>query len=149
MNLKSIWQQRDHLANLCGALMFGLLFIACSNPMTTTGNGNFTIPTPPAGGSPFSVTYYNFTVDTTGKTPVDATAYTAGSTVTVLGNTGSPALSWPGFTFVGWNTKQVDANNLDGGNGGTFYSPGQTFLINTNTYLFGVWQKNQQSQSGY
>lgn len=125
---------------LAGLLVF---LGACSSPMSPTG---FTIPNPPAGGPPFTVTYYNFTVNTTGNTPTDPTSYgTTNTTVTVLANTGTPALSWPGFTFIGWNTKQVSANNLDGGNGGTFYAPGAQFTITANTYLFGVWQQNSSA----
>ena len=70
-----------------------------------------------------------------GGVPVDSTKYAAGATVTVLGNTGT--LSWPGFTFTGWNT--LDNGGLDGGGGGTFYSPGTTFVINSTMTLYGTW----------
>jgi hypothetical protein len=146
MKPNSIWHRGNRAAKLCLVLVLAILAGACSNPAGSNnyGNninsGNFTIPSPPAGGPPYTVTYFNFTVNTTGNTPTDPHSYAAGSTVTVLGNTGSPMLSWPGFTFMGWNTKQTIANNLDGGNGGVSYAPNDTFTINANTYLFGVWR---------
>ena len=39
-----------------------------------------------------------------------------------------------------YNASRILFDNLDGGNGGTFYAPGATFTINSNVYLFGVWQ---------
>ena len=103
-------------------------------------SGSNNIPSPPSGSAPYTVTYFNFTVNTYGNPPVDSNKYAAGATVKVLGNVGNPALTWSGFTFTGWNTMQTVANNLDGGNGGTFYAPGSAFQINSNVYLFGVWQ---------
>jgi hypothetical protein len=88
-----------------------------------------------ANGPPYTVTYANTTVATTGSVPVDSTQYAAGSTVTVMGNTGP--LVWLGFAFVGWNTK--DNGGVDGGGGGTFYVPGATFTINSNVTLYGTW----------
>ena len=85
--------------------------------------------------STYSVTYVITTVNTTGSVPMDSTKYTSGATVTVLGNTGP--LSWPGFTFIGWNTK--DNGGLDGGGGGTEYAPGDTFTITSNVTLYGTW----------
>ena len=67
--------------------------------------------------------------------PVDPTLYAAGSTVTVLGNTGP--LVWAGFTFTGWDSR--DDGGLDGGGGGTFYSPGASFTIDSNVTLYGTW----------
>ena len=112
------------------------------NPYTNggTSSGSYSIPSPPPGGPPYTVTYFNFTQNTNGKPPVDNNRYAAGATVTVLGNVGSPPLTWSGFAFTGWNTMQTVANNLDGGNGGTSYLPGATFQIKSNVYLFGVWQ---------
>ena len=68
--------------------------------------------------SMYTVTY-NGNTNTSGNTPTDASSpYTAGSTVTILGNSGSPVLANTGFTFSGWNTA---ANGS-----GTSYSPGNT-----------------------
>jgi len=126
-------------------LLIGFLAESCSIATNAYGNsgmsgGMSSIPSPPPGAAPYTVTYFNFTVNTNGNPPLDTNAYAAGATVTVLGNVGNPQLTWLGFTFKGWNTMQTAANNLDGGNGGTFYAPGATFQINSNVYLFGVWQ---------
>jgi hypothetical protein len=73
---------------------------------------------------------YNGNTNTGGSGPMDGSSpYTPGSTVTILGNTGSFAKT--GFTFSGWNTA---ANGS-----GTTYSPGNTFTINTNTILYARW----------
>lgn len=82
------------------------------------------------GSTPtFSVTY-NENSSTGGSVPTDASSpYTTGSTVTVLGNTGT--LVKTGFTFDGWNTTA--------GGGGTDYSPSSTFTISSNTTLYAKW----------
>jgi len=124
-------------------LLMAFLAVSCSNTTYTSGgmgSGSNSIPSPPAGGPPYKVTYFNFTVNTYGNPPVDNTAYAANALVTVLGNVGAPPLTWTGFMFTGWNTMQTMANNLDGGNGGTSYVAGNQFHINSNVYLFGVWQ---------
>jgi uncharacterized repeat protein (TIGR02543 family) len=75
---------------------------------------------------------YNGNTSTSGTAPIDVSSpYTAGSTVTVLGNTGSPVLAKTGYTFANWNTA------ADGS--GTSYSPTSTFLINSNTTLYAQW----------
>ncbi len=104
------------------------LLAACSNS-TMAYSSNM------GGGPPYKVTYANTTVATTGSVPVDPTLYAAGSTVTVLGNTGP--LVWAGFTFTGWDSR--DDGGLDGGGGGTFYSPGASFTIDSNVTLYGTW----------
>jgi len=80
-----------------------------------------------AAGS-YSVTY-NDNGKTGGSVPTDGTSYTSGSTVTVLGNTGS--LVKTGCTFDGWMTAQ--------NGGGTTYAPGATFSITANTTLYARW----------
>ena len=97
--------------------------------ITTTYNGNTnTIVNAP---TTYTVTYYGNT-NTSGNTPTDGSSpYAAGSTVTVLGNTGSPVLANSGFTFAGWNTA------VNGS--GTSYSQGNTFTINSNTRLYAQW----------
>jgi uncharacterized repeat protein (TIGR02543 family) len=83
----------------------------------------------------YTVSYtvsYNGNTNTSGNTPTDSSSpYTSGSTVTVLGNSGSPVLAKTGFTFAGWNT---EANGS-----GTSYSQGNTFTINANTTLYARW----------
>jgi hypothetical protein len=88
-----------------------------------------------SSGPPFTVTYRNTTVYTTGSVPVDSTQYPANATVNVMGNGGN--LSWPGYTFLGWNT--ADSGSDGGGGGGTFYAPGATFAITSNVVLYGTW----------
>jgi len=75
---------------------------------------------------------YNGNTNTSGNAPTDGSSpYASGSTVTVLGNSGSPVLAKSGFTFAGWNTS---ANGS-----GTSYSQGNTFIINANTILYAQW----------
>jgi uncharacterized repeat protein (TIGR02543 family) len=79
----------------------------------------------------YTVTY-NGNTNTSGNAPTDGSSpYVSGSTVTVLGNSGSPVLAKTGFTFGGWNT-------LANGSG-TSYSQGNTFTINANTILYAKW----------
>jgi uncharacterized repeat protein (TIGR02543 family) len=81
--------------------------------------------------STYTVTYLGNT-NTTGVAPVDGSSpYAGGSTVTVLGNTGSPILAKTGYQFAGWNTA------ADGS--GTSYVGGNTFTINANTILYAQW----------
>ena len=85
-----------------------------------------------AAGSGNSVTYSG-NGSTGGSVPVDASSpYANGSTVTVLGNTGS--LVRTGYTFNGWNTQ---ADGL-----GTSYAPAATFAISTPTTLYAKWTIN-------
>lgn len=77
----------------------------------------------------YTVTY-NGNTKTSGNVPIDASSpYIAGSTVTILGNTGT--LVKTGFIFSGWNTA---ANGS-----GISYSQGNTFTINANIILYAVW----------
>jgi hypothetical protein len=126
------------LSRFLPVLLMAFLAVSCSGPTYLNGNGSGnTIPSPPAGGPPYTVTYFDFTVNTYGNPPVDGNSYASAAAVTVLGQ---GTLVWTGFTFKGWNTMQTMPNNLDGGNGGTFYLPGADFPINSNVYLFAVWQ---------
>jgi uncharacterized repeat protein (TIGR02543 family) len=84
----------------------------------------------------YSTTTYTVTYDgntnTSGNTPVNgSSSYASGSTITILGNSGSPVLAKTGFTFAGWNTS---ANGS-----GTSYSQGNTFTINNNITLYAQW----------
>ena len=68
--------------------------------------------------------------NTGGTPPVDGLSpYNPGSTVTILGNTGTLVQS--GYAFDNWNTQS------DGS--GTTYVAGNTFTINVNTILYAVW----------
>jgi len=81
---------------------------------------------------PTYIITYNGNANTSGNVPIDGSSpYRSGSTVTVLGNSGSPALEKAGFTFAGWNTI---ANGT-----GLSFSQGNTFTINANTTLYAQW----------
>lgn len=62
-----------------------------------------------------------------GTAPTDATAYSSGATVTVLGNTGS--LAKAGYIFAGWNENAA-------GTGADFSG---TFTITQDTTLYAKW----------
>jgi uncharacterized repeat protein (TIGR02543 family) len=86
--------------------------------------------------TPFVPTTYTVTYDgntnTSGNVPIDdSSPYTSGSSVTVLGNSGSPVLEKSGFIFAGWD---ISANGSV-----TSYSQGNTFIINANTTLYAQW----------
>ncbi|MEM4247794.1 MAG: InlB B-repeat-containing protein, partial [Candidatus Nanoarchaeia archaeon] len=79
-------------------------------------------------------TTYTVTYDGNGNTggtaPTDSNSYSAGATVTVLGNTGN--LSKTGYVFAGWNTA---ANGS-----GTSYQSGDTFTMpSSNVTLYAQW----------
>lgn len=93
----------------------------------STGNGGGGDPQP----STFTVTY-NANNATSGSVPSDATAYSSGASVTVLGNTGN--LVKNGYVWGGWNTK------ADGT--GTSYAAGATFNISAATTLYARWLNN-------
>ena len=68
---------------------------------------------------------------TSGSAPSDATEYSSGTTVTVLGQN---TMSVTGYSFNGWNT------NPDGS--GTARAASSTFSISGNTTLFAQWSEN-------
>lgn len=72
---------------------------------------------------------YNGNGATSGTAPVDSNGYAAGSTVTVLGNTGS--LAKTSKTFSGWNTA-ADGN-------GTDYAVAATLTISEDITLYAKW----------
>lgn len=79
----------------------------------------------------YTITYVGNT-NTSGNAPIDVSSpYVAGSTVTILGNSGSPVFAKSGYDFDGWNTA---ADGL-----GTSYSQGNTFTINADTILYAKW----------
>ncbi len=133
------WTKGTLRRRICfGSLLVVMASVAACSLSSTSGN-----PYSPGGGTyggssggpPYTVTYRNTTANTTGSVPVDSTNYAAYATVTVMGNTGN--LSWPGFTFTGWDT--ADSGTDGGGGGGTFYAPGATFTIASNVVLYGTW----------
>ena len=102
-------------------------FTMPANNVTVTANWTQNpAPTP----TTYTVTY-NGNGNSGGSAPVDsASPYTAGSTVTVIGNTGN--LVKTGYTFLGWSTNQSATTAQ--------YVAGSTFVINSNTTLYAVWQ---------
>ncbi len=84
----------------------------------------------------YTVTYTT-TGSTSGSAPTDSNSpYTSGSTVTVLGNTGS--LVKTGNVFLGWS---------DGS--GNNYAPGETFTISSNTTLSPIWKDGTSATVTY
>ena len=78
----------------------------------------------------FTVTYDGN--GSTGSVPTD-TPHDAGSAVTVLGNTGSPALAKTYHTFVGWNTEADET--------GTYYNADDDIAsITSDMTLYAVWK---------
>ncbi|MGA2612210.1 MAG: hypothetical protein ABSG38_01980 [Spirochaetia bacterium] len=120
-----------------GSLLVVMASVAACSMSGTSGNQYSPGGTSggSSGGPPYTVTYRNTTAYTTGSVPVDSTQYAANATVTVKGNTGT--LSWPGYSFTGWDT--ADSGSDGGGGGGTFYAPGATFTITSNVVLYGTW----------
>jgi len=74
---------------------------------------------------------YSGNGNTTGSVPAIPTNYAYGTTVVVLGNTGSPPLEKTGYQFTGWNTA---ANGS-----GTSYVVNNIFNITQNTTLYAQW----------
>jgi uncharacterized repeat protein (TIGR02543 family) len=101
------------------------------NPFVINANTTLYAIWTPVVPTTYTVTYLGNT-NTSGTAPTDGSSpYTAGSTVTVLGNTGSPVLAKTSYQFAGWNTA------ADGS--GTNYVGGNTFTINANTTLYANW----------
>lgn len=82
-------------------------------------------------GTSYSVTY--LANGGAGNPPADPSSpYLTGTSVTVLGNTGTPPLTKSGYTFIGWNTQA--------GGGGTPYLPGAQFTMGVaNVALYAQW----------
>lgn len=82
----------------------------------------------------FTVTYDDNGKDGGGAAPTDATVYDTGSTVTVLGNTGSMTKTY--YTFAGWNT----SNASDATNATHYNADEQLANISANTTFYAVWK---------
>ena len=72
---------------------------------------------------------YNANGATGGSAPQDVTPYSAGVTVTVLGNTGS--MEKTGYTFTGWSTES-DATEAS-------YLAGESLTASDRVTLYAVW----------
>ena len=109
-----------------GSVATGVLHQDCRS----ASNANYAATCPLMGALTTYTIAYNGSGSTGGTAPTDANSpYTSGSTVTVLGNTGS--LTRSGFTFAGWNTF---ANGS-----GTTYAAGASLTIAANTTLYAQW----------
>ena len=96
---------------------------------SASGSGGLLVHALWTGLPAYTVTYAG-NGNTGGTVPTDSTECLAGTTVTVLGNTGSLANS--GHTFAGWNTA---ANGS-----GTAYAAGATFTMgSSNVTLYAQW----------
>ena len=101
------------------------------NTFSISGNTTLYAQWTPVVPTTYTVTYFGNT-NTSGVAPTDGSSpYTSGSTVTILGNSGSPVLAKSGYQFAGWNTAE------DGT--GTSYVGGNTFTINADTTLYAQW----------
>ena len=110
------------------------MFMRTGGTFTGTPTINTTYYLQAAG---YSVTY-DANGATGGTAPTDSSSpYISGSTVTVLGNTGS--LEKTDYLFDGWNTA------ADGS--GTHYAADDTFTITENTTLYAQWANPEFSGS--
>jgi uncharacterized repeat protein (TIGR02543 family) len=95
-----------------------------------TGNTTVTMSAPGPGPSGTYTVIYLGNTNTGGTVPSDGSSpYNSGTSVTILGNSGS--LSKSGAVFAGWNTA------ADGS--GTNYVGGDIFNITQNTTLYAQW----------
>ena len=115
--------------------------IPWTNTAFAAGDKNTITPSSTSGTMTITLTIaaatYNVTYDANGATggtvPVDSDNHESGSSVTVLGNTGS--LIRDGYNFNGWNTA------ADGT--GTSYEAGGSFNISSDTTLYAQWVAKQ------
>ena len=115
--------------------------IPWTNTAFAAGDKNTITPSSTSGTMTITLTVaaatYNVTYDANGATggtaPVDSDNHESGSSVTVLGNTGS--LIKDGYNFNGWNTA------ADGT--GTSYAAGGSFNISSDTTLYAQWVAKQ------
>jgi uncharacterized repeat protein (TIGR02543 family) len=104
-------------------------FIPC--PAITNSIISSVIPTPtptPGPSGSYTLTYLE-NGSTGGSLPAVPTSYNSGTSVSILGNSGT--LTRSGYQFAGWNTA------ADGS--GPSYVGGNTFLITQNTTLYAQW----------
>jgi uncharacterized repeat protein (TIGR02543 family) len=105
-------------------------FVPCPGTINVSSSGSSPTPTPgPSPSGTYTVTYLGNT-NTGGTVPAGVTSYAGGTSVSVLGNSGTLVKS--GFQFAGWNTA------ADGS--GTNYVGGDTFTMPpSNTTLYAQW----------
>jgi uncharacterized repeat protein (TIGR02543 family) len=85
-----------------------------------------------SGVSAICTITYDANGATIGSAPVDSATYVTGTSVTVLGNTGSMFKSG-GYAFIGWNTSATASSAA--------YTAGSAFPMGTqNVTLYAVWK---------
>lgn len=118
--------QCPDITNKAGVSL-GVLHQDCRSASNPTG---FAAACPLKGATTSYTLTYHDNGASSGTVPTDPfSPYSAGATVTVLGNTGNLARS--GYYFGGWST------TADGS--GTAYTAGSSFAINANTTLYAKW----------
>lgn len=123
--------KKNHL--LYVILVCGLVLFGCSSNSAGDDNSDPVDPSDPAGPAEpttYSITYH-LNDATSGTVPIDNQKYSSGSTVKILGNTGS--LARLDYTYDGWNTKSD-------GTGDTYFE-GQTLTITENITLYAAWEQ--------
>ncbi len=128
--------------NTGGLTRAGYAFVGWNTDSQGTGTAyttGATFPMPAAhvilyatwSSNPTYTVTYNANGADSGVVPVDTVGYEAGTTVTVLGNTGG--LARAGYSFVGWNT--------DSQGNGTAYTAGATFAMpEANVTVYAAWE---------
>src|SRR5665648_456679 len=112
------------------------VFVNVNDGCTTTAWGPVTVVVDPT----YNV-YYDGNTNTSGTVPVDANNYVAGTSVTVLGNSGSLAKA-ANYTFTGWNTA---ANGS-----GTAYDPAAIFSMPAfDVTLYAQWGEDTKYSVTY
>lgn len=87
--------------------------------------------TAPATSTVVSRPNFTVTYDANSGSGVVPSPTTSNTSMTVAGNTGSPALERAGYTFGGWNTRADGA--------GATYAPGSSILPVADTTLYALW----------
>jgi len=119
----------ERISNFSLAALVLLVSLLLANCGGGGGGDSAATTTTTTTATTYTVTY-DGNGSTSGSVPIDATAYEAGATVTILGNSGS--LSKTGYSFTSWNT-------LSNGTG-TTYVQSQTFLMGSaNVTLYAQW----------
>ncbi len=118
---------------MVGMLALATAFAACgdgSKSKSDAGSGAGSDAGSVGGGGGSLKVTYDANGATEGSAPVDSSGYWQSQKVTVSGNTGS--LVYPGYSFVGWQTKADGSGNV--------YAPGATFTMGSDDVtLYALW----------
>ena len=92
---------------------------------------------------------YNKSLATIGNVPVDGNLYNASDSVTVKGNEGSPQLTLPDATFIGWSfVDQTDTVKTVTDIPVDLIQPADSFEIISDTTLYAVWAIDKTGPNG-